>query len=402
MKPSEKNQRPLSGYRILEMPSHFAGCLCGMLLADMGAEVIKVEPPEGGDPVRRQGAIFISQESVPFLSVNRNKLSLTLNLKKEEGQTIFHHLLPTADVIIEGFRPNVAREWQMDYESCRKIKENIIYLSLTPFGQTGPWASLPGNDPLVQATSGLMALTGDFGGQPLLVGNQAADFSGASIGAFAVLTALFHRERTGHGQKIDASLLDAQIYALIPRDGEVLYTGKELERYGTAHPSFAPYQGFEAQDGKRFFLSCFTQKFWSNLCPALGRPDLEKDPRFANNPDRVKNRQELIPILEDLFRQKPMAEWIKLIQKADVPCGPLNDLEMAFTDPQVVHNQMVVEMEHPRAGKQRSLANPIHFMGTPARYELPPPVLGQHSREILQELGYNPDQIRDFRAAKIV
>lgn len=402
MKPSEKNQRPLSGYRILEMPFHFAESLCGMLLADMGAEVIKVEPPEEGDPVRRQGAIFLEQESVPFLSANRNKLSLTLDLQKEEGRAIFHRLLPTADVVIEGFRPGAAREWQADYESCRKIREDIIYLSLTPFGQTGPWAFMPGNDPLVQATSGLMALTGDFGGQPLLAGNQAADFSGASVGAFAVLTALFHRERSGQGQKIDVALLDAMIYALIPREGEVLCTGKELERYGTAHPSFVPYQSFEAQDGKQLFLSCFTPKFWSNLCHALGRTDLEKDPRFANNPDRVKNRQELIPILEDLFRQKPMAEWIQLIQKADVPCGPLNDLEMAIANPQVVRNQMVVEMDHPRAGKLRTMANPIHFMGTPIRYELPPPVLGQHSREILQGLGYNPDQIRGFREAKVV
>ncbi len=402
MKPSEKNQRPLSGYRILEMSSHFAGSLCGMLLADMGAEVIKVEPPEGGDPVRRQGAFFLEQESVPFLSANRNKLSLTLDLQKEEGRAVFHRLLPTADVVIDGFRPGVMLEWQADYESCRKIRQDIIYLSLTPFGQTGPWAYRPGNDPLVQATSGLMALTGDSGGQPLLAGNQAADFSGSSVGAFAVLTALFHRERSGQGQKIDVALLDALIYALVPREGEVLSTGKELERCGTAHPSFVPYQCFEAQDGKWLFLSCFTQKFWSNLCQVLGRPDLEKDPRFVNNPDRVKNRRELIPILEDLFRQKPMTEWIRLVQKADVPCGPLNDLEMAIADPQVVQNQMVVEMDHPRAGKLRTMANPIHFMGTPVCYELPPPALGQDSVKILQGLGYHPDQIRSFREAKVV
>ncbi len=395
-------QSPLSGYRVLEMSPLIAGSICGMLLADLGADVIKLEPPVEGDPARHTGIHYIDGESVVFLSANRNKRSLTLDLKKEEGREAFYRLLSTVDVVIEGFGPGEALTIKVDYNTCRKIREDIIYLSLSGFGQTGPYAHRPANDPIIQAVSGLMSLTGELGGPPLKVGNQASDFGGASLGAFAVCTALFNRERTGQGQNVHVSLLDAMIYSLIPREGEVLATGKELVRYGTGHPSFVPYQTFEAQDGKWLFLSCFTQKFWSNLCHAIGRPDLENDPRFATNPDRVKNRHELISVLEELFKHKPMADWIDCIQKADIPCGPVNDLAMAMDDPQVVHNQMFVDMDHPNVGKFRTVAQPVRFLETPPRYELPPPSLGQHSNEILQELGFGSNEIQRLKQQKVI
>jgi crotonobetainyl-CoA:carnitine CoA-transferase CaiB-like acyl-CoA transferase len=238
-----------------------------------------------------------------------------------------------------------------------------------------------------------MALTGEMGGPPILAGNHTADFGAAAVGAYAACAALFHRERTGEGQQVDVSLLNSMLYSLIPREGEVLTTGKELERCGTAHPSFVPYQCFEAQDGKLLFLSCFTPKFWSNLCQALELPELEKDPRFVTNPDRVKNRLEIIPILEKRFKEKPLAEWMQRIQAADVPCGPLNDLNAAMRDPQVVHNGMVVEMESPRYGKLRTMAHPIHFSQTPARYELAPPAIGEHTLQVLATAGLSPAEI---------
>ena len=392
MKPSDGAKGPLVGYRVLECSPLMAGAICGTLLADMGAEVIKLEPPSG-DAWRRMGETRLGGESTLFLSANRNKLSLTLDISRDEGQSALLRLLPSVDILIEGLGPKATRRLGVDYVACRGVREDLVYLSLSGYGQTGPSAERPANDPTIQAYSGMMALTGEFQGPPLLTGNPSADFAGAAVGAYAACAALFHRERTGQGQHVDVPLLDAMLYSLIPREGEVLTTGQELERYGTGHPSFVPYQAFEAKDGKCLFLSCFTPKFWSNLCQVLELSELEKDSRFATNPDRVKNRQELLPILEGQFKQKTMAEWLEKIQAADVPCGPLNDLAMAMQDPQVVHNQMVVEMDAPPYGHFRTMAHPIRFLGTPARYELPPPALGQHTRQILSSAGFGPAEI---------
>jgi crotonobetainyl-CoA:carnitine CoA-transferase CaiB-like acyl-CoA transferase len=368
------------------------GAICGMLLADLGAEVIKIEPPEG-DPWRRRGETRLGDDSTLFVSANRNKLSLTLDLEQQEGREAFFRLLPSVDLFVEGLGPQDTHRLGLDYANCEKVRPDLIYLSLSGYGQTGPRAERPADDATIQAYAGVMALTGEFGGPPILAGNGTADFGGAAVGAYAACAALFHRGRTGEGQQVDVSLLNSMLYSLIPREGEVLTTGQELERFGTAHPSFVPYQCFEAKDGKFLFLSCFTPKFWSNLCHALELPELEKDPRFATNPDRVKNRREIIPVLEKRFKEKPLAEWMKKVQMADVPCGPLNDLAMAMRDPQVVHNEMVVEMESQRYGTFRTMAHPIHFSATPARYELPPPAVGEHTRQILTAADLSPAEI---------
>ncbi|RMF87573.1 MAG: CoA transferase, partial [Nitrospinota bacterium] len=226
------DEKLLSAYRILEVSPLPAGAICGLLLGDMGAEVIKLESP-AGDPARHTGLYTIQGEAALFLSLNRNKRSLRLDLQKEKGRALFYRLLPTVDVLIEGLGPGEARQWQIDYDTCRKIRNDIIYLSLSGFGPTGPYAARPAHDPLIQAASGLMALTGEHGGPPLLAGNAAADFGGAAFSAFAVCAALFHRERSGEGQLIQHALLDAMLYSLLPREGEVLATGQELERYGT-------------------------------------------------------------------------------------------------------------------------------------------------------------------------
>lgn len=401
MNASESAGGPLEGYRVLECSPLMAGAICGMLLGDMGADVIKLEPPSG-DPWRRMGETRLGADSTCFLSANRNKRSLTLDLSREQGRATFVRLLPSVDLFIEGLGPKAIRRLGVDYAACRHVRQDLVYLSLSGYGQSGPCAERPANDPTIQAYSGMMALTGEYQGPPLLTGNPSSDFAGAAVGAYAACAALFHRERTGQGQQVDVSLLDAMLYSLIPREGEVLTTGQELERYGTAHPSFVPYAAFEAKDGKRLFLSCFTPKFWSNLCPVLELPALEKDPRFATNPDRVKNRRELIPLLEARFKERPMAEWLEKIQRADVPCGPLNDLAMAMQDPQVRHNRMVVEMESPAHGTLHTTAHPIRFLGTPARYRLPPPALGQDTRPILTSLGLTPDDLERLSRAEVI
>jgi crotonobetainyl-CoA:carnitine CoA-transferase CaiB-like acyl-CoA transferase len=378
-----------------------AGAICGMLLGDMGADVLKIEPPSG-DPWRRMGATRLGDDSTFFVSANRNKRSLILDLSQDDGRAAFFRLLATADIVVDGLGPRAARRLGIDYAACRRVRKDVVYLSLSGYGQTGPCAERPADDPTIQAYSGMMALTGEYQGPPILAGNFFGDFAGAAVGAYAVCAALFHRERTGQGQHVDVSLLDAVLYSFIPREGEVLTTGQELERYGTAHPSFVPYQAFEAKDGKQFFLSCFTPKFWSNLCQVLGLSELEKDPRFATNPDRVKNRQQLLPILEGRFRERTMAEWQEKFQGADVPCGPVNDLAMAMQDPQVVHNRMVIDMEDPTHGAFRTMRHPIRFLGTPARYELPPPALGQHTREVLAALGLASEAIDRLAAGRVV
>jgi len=398
---ADSGKGPLCGYRVLECSPLMAGAICGMLLADMGADVIKVEPPSG-DPWRTMGEIRLGGDSTFFVSANRNKRSLTLDLSHDEGRAAFFRLLPSVDLVVEGFGPTAARALGIDYDACRRVREGLVYLSLSGYGQTGPCAERPADDLTIQAYSGMMALTGEYQGPPILTGNPSGDFAGAAVGAYAACAALFHRERTGQGQHVDVSLLDAMLYSLIPREGEVLTTGQELPRYGTAHPSFVPYAAFETKDGKQLFLSCFTPKFWSNLCQVLELPELEKDPRFATNPDRVKNRRELIPLLEERFKQRTMADWLEKIQAADVPCGPLNDLAMAMQDPQVVHNRMVVEMESPAHGAFRTMAHPIRFLGTPVRYELPPPALGEHTREVLASAGFGSEEIERLAARRII
>jgi len=390
----EGKRLPLSGIRILDLTVMTAGPVGTMMLGDIGADVIKIEELQDGELSRNMGTIYVGDESCSFLSQNRNKRSMRLDLKKPEAREVFMRMAASADVITENFRPGTLERLGIGYEAVKKVNPRIIFASISAFGQTGPYAHLPANDPIIQALSGLMAMTGDVGGDPVRVGNPAPDFGAAALLAFGVCAALLHRERTGEGQQLDLSLLGGAIFSMIPRDGETLRSGKAPPRLGSGHPAFVPYRNYRGADGELFFLSCFTEKFWSSLCDALDRPDLKSDARSASNVARCQNRVFVDDELEAIFSKRSTADWLAQLAKFNVPATRVQDLNYALRqDPQIAHNKTLVEVEHPTAGKVEMLALPVNFRGTPARYERPAPILGEHSFEVLREFGFSQAEI---------
>lgn len=399
----QDKQMPLSGYTILDLSVMTAGPVSTMLLGDLGADVIKVEEPKRGDLARDLGNQFVNGESVQFLSQNRNKRSLRLDLKSASGRAVFLRLAKNADVILENFRPGTVDRLGIGYDAVRAINPKIIYASGSAFGQSGPYAGWPANDPIVQAVAGLMDMTGEPGGLPVRVGAPLPDFGAAAMLAFGVTTALLHRERTGEGQKLDTSLLAASLFSTIPRDGETIRSGKSPARLGSGHPTMVPYRNYEGADGAYFFAACFTDKFWNNLCNALGRAELATDERFANNTLRTANRHQLDGILEDEFAKHPAAYWVKTLSDADVPCALVQDYHTALTiDPQIKHIGSVIHMSHPVAGEMTNLANPVNLHGTPAEMRRPPPVLGEHSLEVLAQHGFSDSEVAELMATGVV
>jgi crotonobetainyl-CoA:carnitine CoA-transferase CaiB-like acyl-CoA transferase len=385
---------PLAGIRILDLTVMTAGPVGTMVLADLGADVIKVEEIGQGDLSRNLGTVFVAGEAAQFLSQNRNKRSLRLDLKHPQGRAAFLRLAAGCDVVAENFRPGTLDRLGVGYADVRKVRPDIIFVSVSAFGQDGPYAHLPANDPIVQALSGLMAMTGEAGGPPARIGNPYPDFGGAMLLAFGIVTALLHRMRTGQGQRVSTSLLDGAVFSSIPRDGETLITGAAPPRLGSAHPTFVPYQNFRAQDGLWFFLSCFTEKFWHSLCDALDEPGWRADPRFACNRDRCANRNVLIPLLEARFAAAPRAVWLDRLARYQVPAAPIQDLHQALReDPQLRYNGTLVVQEHPTAGRIETLAAPIRMQATPACYRRPPPRFGEHSEQVLREFGFAADEI---------
>ena len=394
---------PLSGYTILDLSVMTAGPVGTMLLGDMGADVIKIEEPARGDLARDLGNQFVNGESVQFMSQNRNKRSLRLDLKTPAGKAVFLRMAKTADVIVENFRPGTVDRLGIGYEAVRLVNPKIIYASASAFGQTGPYAAWPANDPIVQAVAGLMDMTGEAGGLPVRLGAPLPDFGAAAMMALGVTTALLHRERTGVGQRIDTSLLAAALFSTIPRDGETIRSGKAPSRLGSGHPTMVPYRNYEGSDGKYFFAACFTEKFWTNLCRVLGRTDLLDDDRFVNNTQRTVNRHLLDAILEDAFVKQPAAYWVKTLSEADVPCAAVQDFHTALTtDPQIKHTGAVLHLDHPVAGPMTNLANPLNLYATPVTIRRPPPVLGQHSEEVLRDHGFSAGEIDELMSKGVV
>jgi len=339
---------------------------------------------------------------VQFMSQNRNKRSMRLDLKSAEGREAFLRMVEKADVVIENFRPGAVDKLKIGYEDVRKRNPKIVYASVSAFGQTGPYAGWPANDPIVQAVTGLMDMTGEEGGNPVRLGPALPDFGSAALIAFGITAALLHRERHGEGQRIDTSLLSAALLSTIPRDIETIRSGKSPQRLGSGHPTIVPYRNYKGADGQFFFVSCFTPKFWQNLCNTLGRHELLTDARFVDNSARTANRRALDAILEEEFAKHPADEWVSKLMSADVPAAKVQDYHTALTcDPQIRNNNSVIELQHPTAGAIPNIAAPVNFHGSPATYDRPPPLLGEHTVEVLKEFGFDDAEIERLVASKV-
>ncbi len=392
---------PLEGIVVLELAHLIAGPICGMYLADMGADVIKVESREAFDAGRTVYRAFRGGEGVLHLTVNRNKRGLSLDLRRPEGLEVFRRLAERADVIIEAFRGGVAERLGIDHASLRERNPRLIYCSLSAFGPEGPWRHKPGLDALVQAVGGLMAITGEADGGPVLCGAPVADTLGGLLATQGILTALLARARSGQGQRVDASLLDGMILAHAARLSVFHETGEQPGRWGSGHPEIAPYQALRARDGW-IFVAVWQDRLWEPFCEAIDRPELAGDPRFATRSARLANRDELGKALADVFAARDVAGWMEALERVDVLCAPVTDYAGLVEHPQVVASRMIVEQEHPRAGRFLTIATPVKLERTPGRIRTPAPGLGEHTREVLREIGYAEGEIEALGARGVL
>jgi crotonobetainyl-CoA:carnitine CoA-transferase CaiB-like acyl-CoA transferase len=390
----------LQHIKVVDLTRTLAGPFCTMLLGDMGADVIKIEEPERGDETR-SWTPFWNGESTQFLSFNRNKRSLSLNLKAPEAVDIVLALARDADVMIESFRTGALDRMGLGYEAVRGLNPDIVYCSISGYGRTGPLADKPGYDVIIQGHSGLMSLTGEPDGPPLRVGFSLVDLFTGMMAYGAIVTALLHRDQTGQGQWLEASLLDGQVAALSYHATGYFATGVVPHRMGAGHPSLVPYQTFPAADGF-FIVGCANQGLWERLCQAIGRPDLLADPRFKTNDDRVAHRAECVATLSEIFRTRPMAAWVEVIAQAGVPCGPINRVPDVVNDPQVLARDMIAAVPHPTVPELRLPNSPLKLTQTPPSIRRAPPFLGQHNQEVLTELGYSPEQIAEFTRRGVI
>jgi crotonobetainyl-CoA:carnitine CoA-transferase CaiB-like acyl-CoA transferase len=387
MENQSKLALPLAGVRVLDVSQVMAGPFCCMLLADMGADVIKVEPPGVGDQTRKAMGFRLKTEDSPgFFALNRNKRSIEIDLKSAEGREVFYKLVDSADILVENNRPGVTKRLEIDYPTLNKRNPRLIYASISGFGQTGPWSQRPGFDLIAQAMSGVLSATGMPGGEPVKCGVSIADLGSGMMALYGILSAYIGRQTSGVGQHIDASLFETALSLSIWEVTELWGTGNTPKPLGTANRMSAPYQAVKAQDG-HFVIGAANQKLWIALCDVIGRPELVADPRFGNNSDRLKHRLALIAEIEPVFQTKPGAHWVDALLAAGVPAGPVNDFAQALASEHAVERNMTMQMDHPLEGKINSLGFPIKLSGTPQQLRYPPPLLGQHTSEILQELG---------------
>jgi formyl-CoA transferase len=384
---------PLQGYRVLDLSRILAGPYCTMILGDQGAEVIKVERPGSGDDTRTWGPPFSGGESAYYICCNRNKKSIVIDLKKPEGLDLIRELVAVSDVFVENFTPGLTKKFGLDYDTLHKINPRLVYASITAYGQDGPYRDRPGYDMVLSAVGGLMYITGEKEGNPCKVGVAITDVLTGVYASGAITSALLWRERSGKGQYLDISLLDAQVSGLANIASNYLVAGKEATRWGTAHESIIPYQVFPTKD-RPIAIAVANQKLWINFCKVAGREEWIDDPRFESNPKRVENREVLLPLVHELFAQKTCDEWMELLVGAAIPCGPVNNMEHLFADPQVKHRNMIAEVPHPTIGTLKLTGIPIKYSETPGSIRRHPPLLGEHTDEVLTgALDYSSDKI---------
>jgi formyl-CoA transferase len=397
--------RPLDNIRVLDISRALAGPYCTMMLGDLGADVIKIERPSSGDESRGWGPPFVGQpygpyrgESAYFLAANRNKRSLTVNLQTPEGQEIIRRLATISDVLVENYRTGDLDRLGLGYADLHALNPRLIYCSISGYGRSGPYAERPGYDAIIQAEGGMMSLTGPVEGPPSRVGIPIIDITAGMFAATAILAALRARDLSGEGQLVDVSLFDSHIALLTNAAANYLVGGDPPRRVGNAHPNIAPYEVFTARDGW-FMMGAANERQWQTLCEIINRPDLKDDSRFASNPQRVANRGALTEELNHVFSQRNVQEWLDELTRAGLPCAPINTLPQVFAHPQTQARQMVLEAEHPTAGTIRLTGFPYKLSHTPPAIHRPPPLLGQHTEEVLtQLLHYPPEEVDSLRS----
>jgi crotonobetainyl-CoA:carnitine CoA-transferase CaiB-like acyl-CoA transferase len=371
----------LSDVVVIDLSRVLAGPYCTMMLGDLGATVIKVEHPGKGDDTRHFGPPYIAGESAYYLGLNRNKQSILLDFSTPEGKERLLKLVSTATVLVENFRPGSLERQGLGYEALHAINPGLIYCSISGYGQTGPYASRPGYDFVAQAESGLMSVTGEIDGDPQRVGSPVGDVSAGMFACMSILAALRVRDHTGKGQYIDISLLETTISLLSNVSSNYLISDEEAQRFGNGHPNIVPYQAFHTEDGY-VVVSCGNDRLYQALCHLLAREDLAADPRFATNPQRVRNRKELVPVLQEEFLRRRTDEWLPELRAAGIPCGPINTVSQIFNDPHIQARGFVWECEHPTAGKIKLSGSPMHLSETPTRLYKAPPLLGEDDDKV--------------------
>ena len=393
----------LDGVRVLDLSRVLAGPYCTMMLGDLGADIIKIEAPELGDDTRHWGPPFTEGgESAYFLCVNRNKRSMTLNLKTNQGIQILKELIQQCDVLVENFRVDTMDKWGLSYETLQQLKPGLIYCSISGYGYTGPYRNLPGYDFIIQAQGGVMSITGPEEGEPCKVGVAIADITAGLFACNAILAALYDHQKSGRGQRIDISLLDSQIAWLANVGSNYLISGEKPMRYGNAHPNIVPYQTFKASDGY-FALGIGNDGQWKQFCERAEKKEWAEDDLFKTNANRVENRKILIPLLDELFLQNEIAHWLSILESVGVPCGPINTIDQLFDDPQVQAREMVIQVDHPSAGVINMVASPLKIPTAPVKVRLPPPTLGEHTEKILHDLlGFDRNTVEELKTSQVI
>ncbi|WP_243356407.1 CaiB/BaiF CoA transferase family protein [Bacillus litorisediminis] len=391
----------LEGVKVLDLTRVLAGPHCTMILADLGADVMKVEAPGGSDETRSWGPPFQNGVSAYYLCTNRNKRSITVNLKIEEGKDIIRTLAKDADVLIHNFKMGTMEKWLLDYNSLKKINPKLVYCSITGFGETGPLKFLPGYDYIIQGMSGLMSITGSEESGPMKIGVAMVDILTGLYAAIAIEAALYEREKSGEGQKIDMSLMDAAVSSLVNVASNYLISGDVPRRFGNDHPNIVPYSKFKARDGELIIAVGNNQQF-ASLCEAVGINEIALDERFLTNEARVHNKQELTKILEKQLQLKTVNEWIELFSQKNIPCGPIHTIDQVFDHPQVLAREMVVEVDHPEAGKVKLVGSPLKLSRTKPKVDRHPPIAGEHTSEILLQAGFSLKEISRLKENQII